>query len=105
MEYSKPIHEVTESICKAGREIYRNAMTGEQCAKLFEQLDRSDPDIHEMVDRIQSANGNDRYSCMMQVIESAGVSPPFGFYRTPIKDDRPGYVFDNGNVRRRGRGW
>lgn len=104
MEFTKPIHEVDESIRKAGLEIFRKAMTGEQCAKLFEQLDRSDPDIHEMVDRIQSANGNDRFSCMLQIIESTGVRTPYGFYRPPIKDDSPDYVFDNGNVRRRGQG-
>ena len=105
MEYSKPIYEVNASIRKAGRGIFRKAMTGEQCAKLFDQLDRSDPDIHEMVNRIQSATGNDRYACMLQLIESTGIRVPWSFYRTPIKDDSPDYVFDNGNVRRRGRGW
>lgn len=77
-------------------------MTGEQCAKQFEKLDRSDPDIHEMVDRFQSATGNDRYSCMMQAIESTGVRTPYGLYRSPVKNDSPDYVFDNGNTHRRG---
>lgn len=102
MEYTKTIHEIDECIRKAATGIYRKVMTGEQCAKEFEKLDRSDPDIHEMVDRIQSATGNDRYACMMQVIESTGLRTPYGLYRVPVKDDSPDYVFDNGNVRRRG---
>lgn len=102
MEYTKPIYEIDKSIRKAATEIYRKAMTGEQCARLFDRLDRSDPDIHEMVDRFQSATGNDRYSCMMQAIESTGVRTPFGLYRSPVKNDSPDYIFDNGNVCRRG---
>lgn len=100
MEYTKPLYEIYQKMEKAGSEIYRKAITGEQCAKLFANLDRSAPNIHELVDRIQFATGNDRYYTIMDILESRGVHSPYAFYRSPIKTDSPDYVFDNGNVRK-----
>lgn len=100
MEYTKPLYEIHQKMEKAGSEIYRKAMTGEQCAKLFAKLDQSDTDIHELVNRIQSATGNDRYYTMMDILENRGVHSPYAFFRSPIKSDSHEYVFDNGNVRK-----
>ena len=49
MELTKPIYEIHQKMKEAGSEIYRKAMTGEQCANLFAKLNRSDPDMHELV--------------------------------------------------------
>lgn len=81
MELTKPIYEIHQKMKEAGSEIYRKAMTGEQCANLFAKLDRSDPDIHELVNRHQFATGNDRYSVMMDIFTNIGLKPPYAFYR------------------------
>lgn len=98
MELTKPIYEIHQKMKEAGSEIYRKAMTGEQCANLFAKLDHSDPDIHELVNCHQFATGNDRYSVMMDILTNIGLKPPYAFYRSPVKNDSLDYVFDNGNV-------
>lgn len=103
MEFTKPIYEIHQKMKEAGIEIYRKAMTGEQCANLFAKLDRSDHDIHELVNRHQFATGSDRYSVMMDILTNIGLKPPYAFYHSPIKTDSPDYVFDNGNVVKIGR--
>lgn len=102
MELTKPIYEIHQKMKEAGSEIYRKAMTGEQCANLFAKLDRSNPDIHELVNRHQFATGSDRYSVMMDILTNIGLKPPYAFYRSPVKNDSPDYVFDNGNVVKKG---
>lgn len=102
MELTKPIYEIHQKMKEAGIEIYRKAMTGEQCANLFAELDRSDPDIHELVNRHQFTTGNDRYSVMMDILISIGLKPPHGFYHSPVKNDSLDCVFDNGNVVKKG---
>lgn len=102
MELTKPIYEIHQKMKEAGIEIYRKAMTGEQCANLFAKLDRSDPDIHELVNRHQFATGNDRYSVMMDILINIGLKPPYAFYRSSVKNESPDYVFDNGNVVKKG---
>ena len=80
MEYTKPIPKMMKDLKRNGVEIYRRAMTGEQCAQMFAEFDRSNPDIHELIDRLQFASGNDRYSVMMDQIERTGVHAPWAFY-------------------------
>ena len=104
MEFTKPLYEVNNELRKAGAEIYRQAMTGEECAKMFAALDCNNPNIHELIDRHQGATGNDRYYCMMDCLDQLKVHHPYGFYREPTKTDSPDYVFDNDNVVRRRRG-
>ncbi len=83
---------------EAGSEIYHKAMTGEQCANLFAKLARSDPDIHELVNRHQSETGNDRYSVMQDILISIGLKPPHSLYRLSVKNNNSNYVFGSSNV-------
>lgn len=110
MEFTKTLYEVRQDLKKAGEAIFRKARTGEDVARMFYNLDQRDENIHELVDRIQSATGNDRYYTMMSMMQREGVDVPYSFSRPPIKNDSPYYVFNNGNlrkeqqVRRKGRG-
>ena len=79
-------------------------MTGEECAEMFAKLDQSDPNIKEMIDRLQRATSNDRYYTMMNYLSFLGVEPPYRFYRGETKTDSREYVFDNGNIECLGRG-
>ena len=104
MEFSKPIHEVEHELAKEVRRIVKETIRPEQSARMFAELEKTHPDIHELINRLQRATGNDRYYCMMDCLDQLKVQHPYGFYREPTKTDSPDYVFDNGNVVRRGRG-
>jgi hypothetical protein len=75
-------------------------MTGDECAQMFVGLDRSYPNIHELINRMQFGSGNDRYSIMMDQIERTGVHTLRAFHRPSSKTDSKDYVYDNGNVQR-----
>lgn len=96
MEYTKPIWQINRELKAAGIKIYHDAMTGEECAEMFAKLDQNDPKIKEIIDRLQSATGNDRYYTMMDHLSFLGVEPPYRFYLEPNKNDSQEYVFDNG---------
>ena len=107
MEYTQSFGAIKLEIKLAAQRIFRDAMTGEQCAAMFAKLDRSNPNIHEMVNRHQQATGNDRYSIMMDIIRTIGVQPPLRFCRSSVKDDSQNYSFtvDGADyVYHRGRG-
>lgn len=87
---------------QAGIEIYRDAMTGEECAEKFEQLDQNNLDIWNMINRIQAVTGNDHYFTTMAQLSFLGVEPLNRFYREATQSDNLDYVFDNGNVQRTG---
>ena len=39
---------------------------------------------------------------MMDILTNIGLKPPYAFYRSPVKNDSPDYIFDNGNVVKKG---
>ncbi len=65
MNYSKPLWEVERDLVKGVRNAFIHADNGQRCAIMFDELDKSNPDIHEYINRIQQATGNDRYFCML----------------------------------------
>lgn len=96
MESTKPLREVEEELKNEGKRIYHDAMTGEECASLFAQFESKNPNIKELIDRLQYATDNDRYYTMVNELTSLGIQPPYRFYRSPIKTDDTSYNFDNG---------
>lgn len=84
MEYTKQIWLIENELKQDGIKIYHDAMTGEECAEMFAKLDQSDPNIKEMIDRLQSVASNDRYYTMMNYVSFSGVEPPCQFYRGAI---------------------
>lgn len=95
-EYTKPLREVENELRNEGKRIYQNAMTGEECASMFTQLESKNPNIKLLMDRLQYAIGNDCFYTMMNELTSLDVQPPCCFYRSPIKTDDTSYNFDNG---------
>ena len=68
---------------------------GQQCASMFAELDKSNPDIHEYVNRIQQATDNDRYFCMLNSYATiTGRSAPTHLWRSNVKSDSPNYCYD-----------
>src|SRR5699024_7581086 len=63
--YSKPLWQVERDFVKRVRNAFIPADNGQQCTSMFDELDKSNPDIHEYIDRIQQATCNDRYFCML----------------------------------------
>lgn len=59
MEYTKPIWLIENELKQVIIKVYYDAMTGEECAEMFVKLDQSDPNIIEMIDRLQRAASND----------------------------------------------
>lgn len=68
MNYSKPLWQVERDLVKGVRNAFIQADNGQQCASMFDELDKSNPDIHEYINHIQQATGNDRYFCMLNLI-------------------------------------
>lgn len=95
MNFSKPIPEVERELARKVGRILKKATRPEQCARWFTNLDRIHPDIHELIDRIQRATGNDRYFCMLDTYSYlTKASIPHELYRGYFKSDSPLYRFD-----------
>lgn len=95
MNFSKPIPEVECELAREAGRILKKATRPEQCARWFANLDRIHPDIHELIDRIQRATGNDRYFCMLDTFSYlTKASIPQDLYRGHFKNDSPLYRFD-----------
>ena len=62
---------------------------------MFDELDKSNPDIHEYINRIQRATGNDWYFCMLNSYNAITQrSSPTHLWRGNVKSDSPDYCFD-----------
>lgn len=95
MNYSKPLWQVERDFVKGVQNAFIPADNGQQCASMFDELDKSNPDIHEYIDRIQQATGNDRYFCMMNSYSAIiQRSVPMHLWRSNFKSDSPDYCFD-----------
>ena len=95
MNYSKPLWQVERDLVKGVRNAFIHADNGQQCASMFDELDKSNPDIHEYINRIQQATGNDRYFCMLNSYSAITQrSAPTHLWRGNIKSDSPDYCFD-----------
>lgn len=95
MNYSKQLWEVERDLVKGVRNAFIQADNGQQCASMFAELDKSTPDIHEYVNRIQQATGNDRYFCMLNSYTTiTGRSAPTHLWRSNVKSDSPNYFYD-----------
>lgn len=94
MNSSKSFWEVERDLVKRVRNAFIHADNGQQCASMFEELDKSNPDIHEYINRIQSATGNDRYFCMLNSYTAiTRRSAPTHLWRSNAKSDSPDYCF------------
>ena len=95
MNYSKPLWQVERDLVKGVRNAFIQADNGQQCASMFDELDKSNSDIHEYINRIQQATGNDRYFCMMNSYSAIiQRSVPMHLWRSNFKSDSPYYCFD-----------
>ena len=95
MNFSKPIREVESELAREVGRILKKAERPEQCVRGFTNLDRVRPDIHELIDRIQRATGNDRYFCLFDMYRSlTKASIPPEPYQGHFKSDSPLYRFD-----------
>ena len=95
MNSSKPLWEVERDLVKGVRNAFIHADNGQQCASMFDELDKSNLDIHEYINRIQGATGNDRYFCMLNsYIAITRRSAPTHLWRSNVKSDSPDYCFD-----------
>ena len=95
MNYSKPLWEVERDLVKGVRNAFIQADNGQQCASMFDELDKGNPDIHEYIDRIQRATGNDRYFCMLNSYTAiTRRSVPTHLWRVNVKSYSLLYCFD-----------
>ena len=95
MNYSNPLWQVERDLVKGARNAFIQAENGQQCANMFEKLDKSNPDIHEYINRIQQATGNDHYFCMLNSYAAiTRRSAPSHLWRGNVKTDSPDYCFD-----------
>lgn len=95
MNYSKPLWQVERDLVKGVRNAFIQADNGQQCASMFDELDKQNPDIHEYIDRIQQATRNDRYFCMLNSYTAiTQMSAPTHLWRSNVKSDSPDYCFD-----------
>ncbi len=95
MNYSKPLWQVERDLVKGVRNAFIQADNGQQYASMFGKLDKSNPDIHEYINRIQQATGNDRYFCMLNSYTSITQrSAPTHLWRRNVKSESPDYCFD-----------
>lgn len=95
MNDSKPLWQVERDLVKGTRNAFIQADNGQQCASMFDELDKSNPDIHEYINRIQQATGDDRYFCMLNSYTTITQrSAPTHPWRSNIKSDSPDYCFD-----------
>lgn len=95
MMFSKPLWQVERDLVKGVRQAFLEAGNGQQCAEMFDKLDISSPDIHEYINRIQQATGNDRYFCMLNSYTTlTGRSAPSHLWRSFVKSDSTEYCFD-----------
>lgn len=95
MNYSKPLWQIERDLVKGARNAFIQADNGQQCASMFDELDKSNPDIHEYINRIQQATGNDRYFCMLNSYTAITQrSAPTHLLRSNVKIDSPYYCFD-----------
>lgn len=94
MNYSKPLWEVERDLVKGVRNAFIHADNGQQCASMFEELDKSNRDIHEYINRIQRATGNDRYFCMLNSYTAiTRRSVPTHLWRSNVKSDSQEYSY------------
>ena len=101
MEFSKPIYEVEHELANEVRRIVKEAIRPEQCARMFAELDKTHPDIHELINRLQRATGNDRYYCMMDTyMYLTKDTVPRPLYRSYCKSDSPQYSFNTEPLKR-----
>ncbi|MBQ0064075.1 MAG: hypothetical protein KBS94_08705 [Prevotella sp.] len=62
---------------------------------MFDELDKSNPDIHEYINRIQQATGNDRYFCMINSYSAITQRiAPTHLWRSNVKSDNHDYYYD-----------
>lgn len=47
MNYSKPLWQIERDLVKGVRNAFIQADNGQHCASMFDELDKSNPDIHE----------------------------------------------------------
>ncbi len=95
MNYSKTLWQVERDLVKGVRNAFIQADNGQQCASMFDELDKSNPDIHEYINRIQQATGNDCYFCMLNSYSAITQrSVPTHLWRSDVKSDSPDYCFD-----------
>ena len=101
MEFSKPIYEVEHELANEVRRIVKEAIRPEQCARLFAELDKTHPDIHELINRLPLATGNDRYYCMIATyMYLTKDTVPRSLYRSYCKSDSPEYSFSTEPLKR-----
>jgi len=101
MNYSKPLWQVERDLVKGVRNAFIQADNGQQCASMFGKLDKSNPDIHEYINRIQRATGNDRYFCMLNAYTAiTRRSSPTHLWRNNVKSDSQKYCFDTQELSR-----
>lgn len=95
MNYSKPLWQVERDLVKGVRNAFIQADNGQQCARMFDELDKSDPDIHEYINRILQATGNDRYFSMLNSYTAITQrNAPTHLWRGNVKSDISDYCFD-----------
>lgn len=99
MNYSKPLWQVERDLVKGVRNAFIQADNGQQCASMFDELDKSNPDIHEYIIRIQRATGNDRYFCMLNSYTAITQrSAQTHLWRSNVKSDSLEYCFDTAQL-------
>ena len=95
MNDSNPLWQVERDLIKGARSAFIQADNGQQCASMFDELDKSNPDIHEYINRIQQATGNDRFFCMLNSYTAITQrSAQTHLWRSNVKSDSPAYCFD-----------
>lgn len=88
MNSSKPLWEVERDLVKGVQNGFIHADNGQQCASMFDELDKSNPDIHEYINLIQGVTGNDRYFCMLNSYTAiTRRSVPPHLWRGNVKSD------------------
>lgn len=71
MNYSKAMWEIERDFVKRMKNAFIHADNGQQCASMFDELDKSNPDIHEYINRIQQATAMTATSvCSILIVPS-----------------------------------